>query len=350
MRKGNKPAFSVEEISVFCEQISLILSANIPLYEGIETLESDYAGTAGEAAFRAMNEEMKASGSLAAAVEAAGVFPDYMTGMVRVGEEAGQLDAVMSSLAGHYMREAQIRSSAVSSIRYPLTLMGVMLLVIAVLVFRVMPVFRKAFASLSSGMSGTSAAMMQAGQTAGLVVLAAMLLLLGGCAVLALLIRSGKHPQLKDRLVKGVKPLAKLGRLMTAQKFASVMSMLLGSGFPMEQALELMQTVYDSEQDKALMRKTADRVLEGETITAAIEATELFDPLYLRMIRVGFSAGQADEALGKVARLQAHEIDEGMARLISLIEPVLVIALSAMIGALMLSVMMPLAGVLSVMA
>jgi len=349
MRKGNKPAFGAEEISVFCEQISLILSANIPLYEGMETLEGDYAGTAGEEAFRAMNNEMQESGSLAAAVEAAGVFPDYMTGMVRVGEEAGQLETVMRSLAQHYMREAQIRSSAINAVRYPLTLMGVMLLVIAVLVFQVMPVFEKAFTSLSGGMSGTSAAMMRAGQTAGLAVLAVMLLMLGVCGLLAMLMRGGKHPQLKERLIHSVKPLARINRLMTAQKFASVMSMLLGSGFPMEQALELMQTVYDSEKSKALMRETVQRVLGGEMIASAVEATGLFDPLYLRMIRVGFAAGQADEALGKVAKLQAQEIDDAMGRLISLIEPVLVIALSAMIGALMLSVMMPLAGVLSAM-
>lgn len=349
MRKGNRPAFGAEEISVFCEQISLILSANIPLYEGLETLEGDYAGTAGEEAFRAMNNEMQVSGSLAAAVEAAGVFPDYMTGMVRVGEEAGQLETVMRSLAQHYMREAQIRSSAISAVRYPLTLMGVMLLVIAVLVFQVMPVFEKAFTSLSGGMSGASAAMMRAGQTAGLAVLAVMLLLLGVFGALALLMRGGKRPQLKDRMMSLVKPLSKINRLMTAQKFASVMAMLLGSGFPMEQALELMQTVYDSEKSKALMAETAQRVLGGEPIASAVEATELFDPLYLRMIRVGFASGQADEALSKVANLQAQELDDAMARLISLIEPVLVIALSAMIGALMLSVMMPLAGVLSAM-
>lgn len=349
MHKGNKPAFSAEEISVFCEQISLILSANIPLYEGMETLESDYMGTQGEAAFRAMNEQIQESGSLAAAVEAAGVFPEYMTGMVRVGEEAGQLDTVMRSLAEHYMREAQIRSSAISAVRYPLTLMGVMLLVIAVLVFQVMPIFEKAFTSLSGGMSGASSAMMRAGQAAGLIVLVVMLILMGICGVLAVLMRAGKLPQFKEAVMRSVRPLAKLNKLMMAQKFASVMSMLLGSGFPMEQALELMETVYDAERGKALMREASERVLGGETIAAAIEAAQLFDPLYLRMIRVGFSAGQADEALAKVAKLQAQEIDDAMARLISLIEPVLVIALSAMIGALMLSVMMPLAGVLSAM-
>ena len=205
MHKRNRPAFAVEEISVFCEQISLILSANIPLYEGLETLESDYQGTSGEAALRTMNARMQEDGSLASAIEAAGVFPQYMTGMVRVGEEAGRLDTVMHSLARHYMREAQIRTGVVSAIRYPLTLMGVMMLVIAVLVLQVMPVFEKAFTSLSGGLNGTSAAMMRVGQMAGLIVLGVMLILLSACVVAALLIRSGKYPQMKEKFL-GIKP------------------------------------------------------------------------------------------------------------------------------------------------
>jgi len=148
---ANRRVWDAEEISVFCEQISLILSSNISLYEGVEALQSGYAGTGGQEALRAMDEEMKGSGSFAAAVSASGVFPAYMTGMVRVGEESGELEAVMQGLAAYYHQEAQLRAGAASAVRYPLTLMGVMALVIAVLVFQVIPIFEQAFRSLSGG-------------------------------------------------------------------------------------------------------------------------------------------------------------------------------------------------------
>jgi len=346
-KKGYR--FSAEEISVFCEQISLILGSNIPLYEGLEALEGDYAGTPGESAFCAMNDEMKRSGSLAAAADAAGAFPAYLTGMVRVGEEAGQLDAVMSGLAGHYRQQAQIRASAASAVRYPLTLMAVMALVITVLVFQVIPIFDQAFRSLTGGMSGASASMLRVGQIAGVTVFALLLVLIAAAVALYLLLRDGKHPQLRARLIAMAPPLRKIERMMTAQTFASVLSMLLGGGFPLEQALELMPEVYEDDCQKQLMRNTAAGVLSGKPISSAIEETGLFDALYLRMIRVGFTSGQADAALGKVAHLQAQAIDEAMGRVIALIEPALVVVLSAMIGAILLSVMMPLAGVLSAM-
>lgn len=344
-----KRAFSSEEIAVFCEQVSLILSSNIPLYEGIEALESDYEGTQGEAAFAAMNEEMKRSGSLADAVDAAQVFPAYMAGMVRVGEEAGQLDAVMQGLAAHYMQEAQLKASAMNAVRYPLTLMAVMALVITVLVFQVTPVFEKAFMSLSGGLNSTSAIMLKVGQGAGILVFAVLIGMLMAAAVLAFAARKGQHAKVIARVCALIRPVAALKRQMTAQKFASVLSMLLGGGFPMNQALDLMPAVFSTEEEKALMRNAAQKVLEGEPVYDVVEQTGLFDPLHLRMIRVGFTSGQADEALGRASALLAQEIDSAMGRMISLIEPILVVVLSAMIGAILLSVMMPLAGVLSAM-
>lgn len=348
MAEKNK-AFSPEEISVFCEQITLILRSSVPLQEGVEALAGGYEGTDGEVAFVRLNDVMQESGSLAQALEACGGFPAYMTGMVKVGEESGQLDTVMEALAGYYMREAQIRQAASSAVRYPLTLMSVMALVILVLVFHVLPIFEQAFASLSGGAMGASWSMLRVGQAAGVAVFMLMLVALCSALVIWLLIKDGRHPSVRRRLIGVVPTLARVNRLMTAQRLASMMSMLLGGGFPLEPALELMPDVIEGDEEKRMMRDLAQRVIDGEPVADAIEKTGLFGALHMRMIRVGFASGQADAALARVAALEAQEIDDAMARLVALIEPVLVIALSAMIGAILLSVMMPLAGVLSAM-
>lgn len=347
MSKADK-RFRAEEIAVFCEQISLILGSDIPLYEGMDALLRDDMTPEEAAAYRGMDEFMKDGGSFAGAVEACGMFPPYMMGMVRVGEESGCLDRVMDGLAAHYACEAQIRSGAIHAVRYPLTLIAVMLLVIAVLVLHVMPVFRGAYMSLSGGVGGASAAMMQAGQTAGYAVFGVMLALLAAGVSLAVLALCGKRPAAQAILLR-IRPLKRLSRKMTAQRFASALAMTLGSGFPMEQALELMPAIYRDEASRNLMRDAAQKVIDGQSVYHVIEETGLFDALHLRMIRVGFASGQADTAMEKTAQLLAQEIDDAMARLISMIEPLLVVVLSVMIGAILLAVMMPLAGVLSAM-
>lgn len=349
MAEKKKLGFDAEEVAIFCEQISLILSSDIPLYEGMEALAGDRQGVCDEAAYAAMCREMEESGSLAAAVERAGVFPVYMVGMVRVGEEAGQLDRVMPALAAHYMREAQIKRTASSAMRYPLTLIAIMSLVIAVLVIRVLPIFSQAFASLAGGMSGTAATLMQVGQHAGIALLIVLLIFFVIVLASVLRMRSGKGEALRARLTALIPAVSRLDRKMTAQKFASVMSMLLSSGFPLEQALELIPSVYGDEANKKRISDASKKLLDGESILTVVEQMQLFDALYLRMIRVGFASGQADAAFEKTAQLLAEEIDDSIGRLISLIEPVLVVVLSALIGAILLSVMMPLAGVLSAM-
>ena len=246
---NSKNAFTAEEISVFCEQISLLLHSGVSLQEGVEALVDGYKGTKGEAALALLNERMQESGSLADAIAASGAFPAYVTGMIRVGEEAGQLDTVVSALAEHYMREAQIRQAAGSAVRYPLTLMGVMALVILVLVFCVLPVFEQAFKSLSGGVMGASASMMRIGQASGMLIFALMLLMFIAVMAIWLLTKDGKRPQLRTKLIGMVPALARAGRLTAAHRLASVMAMLLRSGFPLESALQLLP-VEVKEQEK----------------------------------------------------------------------------------------------------
>ena len=342
--------FTAGEIAVFCEQLSLMLTSDIPLSEGVEAMCEDARGESGAQAYAAMNEEMQRSGSLAEAVAAAGVFPEYMVGMIRVGEEAGQLERVLSGLSEHYAREARVRSTALSAVRYPLTLVAVMSLVVLVLVLRVLPIFEQALSSLAGGLPGYSASMMRIGQAAGVAVFAVLALALAAALVIGLLLRGGRRPALRDRLLRAVPPLRRLQGLVTAQRFASVLGMLLSGGFPLETALALMPTVFEGELERAMAQRVSDQVLDGETVYDAVAAAGIFDALKLRMIRVGFASGQADVAFDKVAQLLAGEIDEATERLIARLEPMLVALLSLMIGAILLAVMMPLAGVLSAMA
>jgi len=350
MAGREKGGLSAEEIAVFCEQISLMLGSDIPLSEGIEALSEDWRGTRSAKALDAMNEQMQMSGSLAASVEAAGVFPEYMVGMVRVGEEAGQLDRVMRGLADHYAREAQVRRDTSSAVRYPLTLIAVMALVVLVLVLRVLPIFEQALLSLAGDLPGYSSSMMRMGQAAGIAVFAVMVVLLAGALAIWLLTRGGRRPGLRRKLLHMIPALDRLQRLMTAQRFSSVLSMLLSGGFPLEQALELMPSVFEGEQERTVTRAVCDKVLDGQTVYDAVAAAGIYDTLHLRMIKMGFTTGQADAAFEKVAQLESSEIEEATGRLIALIEPLLVVVLSVMIGAILLAVMMPLASVLSAIA
>ena len=114
--------------------------------------------------------------------------------------------------------------------------------------------------------------------------------------------------------------------------------------------MEILPDVYDSPEEKQRVGRCASQVLEGETFSAAVGNMRIFEPLYLRILHVGFAGGQMDAAFSKVAQLLSDEIDVRLARMVSRIEPALVILLGTMIGALLLCVLSPLGGVLGTMA
>lgn len=331
-------------IAVFCEQVSLILGSNISLEDGVHALaQSEERG----GIFGKIEGLLQESGSFSSAVEACGMFPVYMTGMVRVAEETGEMERVMRGLATHYHREATIRRQIASAIRYPLTLVAIMSLVIVVLVLRVLPVFEQAFRSL--GGTAADVAMMRMGQRAGLAVFSVMTVMMVAAVVLGLLLRGGRNPALRRALCGRIPMLRSLQKKRISQRFASVFSMVLASGFPFEMALDLVPIVFDDEQTRALMRSCGERVIQGEAVPTVIEEAALFEPLDMQMIRAGFASGQADVAFERIASRQTQEIEEILQRMVAWMEPVLVVFLGAMIGAILLAVMMPLAGVLSAM-
>ena len=346
MPKGDKRrVIAPEEASVFCQQIGLILSAGMPLYEGIEALSGGYKNTSEQAEFEKLSQCVDKTGSLTQAMEESGIFPRYLVEMTRVGERTGRLEQVMGGLAAHYERESRIRGAVMSAVAYPLVLMVMMACVIAVLVGKVLPIFERAMGGIE--LSAASGALMRLGMNTGRVVL----ILVGAAVVLALLcwllLKSRWRARVSALLLKLFPPAGRLAQKLAASRFASVMSMMIASGFPLEEALEMMPSLMEDERARAQVNAIAARMKEGMPFCDAMEASALFSPLNSRMVRTGYLAGQVDQVMAKVADIYEREVDEGVGRLIAVIEPTLVAVLSIVIGAILLSVMLPMAGMIS---
>ena len=131
------------EISMFCEQVALILGSGVSLYDGIEALCDNYKGTAYGASFEAIDRAVKQTGSLHAALQETRVFPPYVLQMAKIGEQTGKLDEIMSSLSAYYAREQRIRRSVQNAVVYPICLIIMMAVVIVVLVSKVLPIFQQ---------------------------------------------------------------------------------------------------------------------------------------------------------------------------------------------------------------
>ena len=336
---GRIPA---KETALFCTQAGLLLKAGIPLGDGLASLTEEGTG-AGRELLRRIADTARETGSLYEAVRQVGVFPSYMVHMIRIGETAGKLEEVLDSLSLYYEREARLRGAVRSAVLYPLILILLMAAVIAVLVVAVMPIFLAdlgAEASANTGMVSTGVVI---GRCA-LVVVAVLLALLVAMLLLSL---SAKGRQALMSLSSRLPVLRRLYRQIASSRFASVMSMLLSSGYDLGEALELAEEVVADPTVRNKIRLCRDKVSRSKAFSAALLELGLFSSLYARLIQTGEKTGRLDDVMKNMAAQYETDVEESLSGVVALIEPTLVILLSVIIGSILLSVMLPLIGILS---
>ncbi|MEG0741257.1 MAG: type II secretion system F family protein [Clostridia bacterium] len=333
-----------EELSVLCEQVALILRAGLPLHDGVEALSENYHGTRYAPCFAAMDKAVAETGSLYQGLQAAGVFPSYIMEMTNIGEKTGNLEGVMQELSEYYDRETQNRRAIQNAVLYPLLLISMMAVLIAVLILRVMPIFENVFMSLGLNVSASPWMGISIGVGKGVLIGAGVLIVLT-LALLALLKLDRTHRS-KRVVFRIFSPLGRLNRKVCATRFAATLAMLMSSGYPLEESLELIETLYSDEEIRAKVCACRKEMAAGMAFPEAMEKIGLFEPLHCRMVSVGFRAGQADRVMVKLAKLYEQETDDQISHLVSIIEPSLVALMSIVVGAILLAVMLPLLSIM----
>lgn len=347
MKKNQLKPLTNNEIYTFCEQMSMILKAGISSLEGVSIMMEDAAEGDGKFILNLIYEQLDLTGSLYTALSETGVFPKYVLDMVNLGETSGKLDEVMDSLARYYQREENLSQGIRSAILYPLVMVGMMILVIVVLIVKVMPIFNQVFIQLGSEMTGFSKGVLDLGYTlsrysAVVVVILALIL------VAALYL---------NKSVKGKEQLKRFGCRFVLTKnlyekialgrFSNGMAMTLSSGLDTDQSIELVSQLADHPE---LMEKIEDckkYIAEGENFSDALSKANIFSGVYSRMLSIGYKSGVMDEAMQKIAIQYNDDVDTSIGHLLSILEPTLVAVLSVFVGLILLSVMLPLLGIMT---
>lgn len=346
-KKDSRVPLSPAELSAFCTQIAMVLKAGIPVQEGIGIMAEDTGNKSGGPVLQELHERVEMGEPFHLALDAVGIFPKYMVNMAAIGEESGRLDQVMDSLAAYYERSESISKSIRSAVLYPAMMIGMMLVVILVLIVKVLPIFAQVFAQLGSQMSPLSQSIMGFGVALSrystvIVAVAAVLV------VLALILRKTSFGSgISSHLFHNFFGTKSLASKISAGRFASAMSLMLSSGLDVDQSLSMAGELVDDPKVKEQILGCQISITQGSSFSDALTQSHLFSGVYARMVTVGFRTGSVDEVMGKIAGRYEDEIDTQLGGLISILEPSLVAVLSVIVGMILLSVMLPLMGIMS---
>ena len=344
-----KKSITSAELSSFCSQVALILSAGLPLYDGMETLAETTKGTEYADWYANASRAVNETGSLYEALKRDDRWPTYLVEMTGIGEQTGQLENVMNGLAEYYGREERIRTSVISAVTYPLVLGVMLVLIVLIMLWKVLPVFQRVLNSMGMQMTRSGSALMNLGSTIGYVVLALVGLVVLAVVICAILMKTSLRDSVMAFLRKLFPPIRTLSMKLSSSRVASVLSMMLSSGFPTGEALRLMPSILSDAEAGDRVKGISQSLDSGMSFADAMEQSKLFEGLHNRMIRMGVAAGREDQVMNKIAGLYEEQVESGISQLVDIIEPTLIALLSIVIGAILLSVMLPMAGILSSM-
>lgn len=335
------------EIASFCEQIALLLKAGITPAEGMEILLSDNRNPEGREIIQSICNECQKGETFYHAIESSHVFPDYVLHMIAIGEEAGRLDDVMDSLAGYYEREESIHSSIKNAVSYPLIMIIMMFIVIIVLLTKVLPIFEQVFLQLGTEMNAISRSFMSIGNMISRS--SFILLLFIGIVFLFFLYftKSKKGHNLYLRFALSFPLTKEFYENIASGRFASGMALTLSSGLDTFSSLDLVAQLVDNSIMCQKIAACKSYIENGSNFAEALATTKIFSNLYSRMIAVGFRTGNVDTVMKKIAENYEKETDAKIYHIISVLEPTLVIILSLIVGLILLSVILPLMGIMS---
>ena len=347
MSEKKRQKISAAELSTFCGQVALILEAGLPLYDGMEILAGTDSGSENAEMFKAVSDGVTATGSLYEALKADDRWPRYLVEMVGVGERSGQMEKIMRGLETYYAREDRIRSSIVSAVTYPIILGILLVVIVLILLWRVLPVFQRVLNSMGIGLNESGSSLMRIGSVIGWVVMIVIALLVIASIAVVILLRTKHHDKIMNLLQKLFPAMADIRTKLTASRVSGVLSMMLSGGFPTDEALEMTEAVIGDTDAAEKVGKIRTGMQDGKSLSDAIVDAKLFSELHCRMIKMGAATGKEDQVLEKLSNLYEEEVEDNITRLVSIIEPTLVAVLAIVIGAVLLAVILPMAGILS---
>lgn len=339
MSLKRKRPLSCRETAAFCEQLAMILNAGISAYEGIAILMDNAPDEETKQILTNIYEPLANGQSLHYAIESSCAFPRYMQDMVLIGEQTGHLAEVFVSLTNYYEREESIRSGIRNAVSYPLLMIGMMFVILIVLITRVIPVFEQIYAELGSSLTGFSRSMMGFSSFLNRFLPAILLLLFLFFISAFLLVKSSLGKILFQE--KGL-PMS-----IAASRFANCMALALSSGMDMEQGLSLAGDLVDNPYMEERISRCKESIAAGRSFSESILSAGIFEKLYASMVAIGVYTGSMDHIMQKIGMEYEKEIDRRIEHLITVLEPTLVIILSVVIGLILLSFLLPLAGIMS---
>jgi type IV pilus assembly protein PilC len=337
-----------KNLAIFTRQFSVMIDAGLPLVQCLEILGKQEPHKHFAAAILKVREDVESGASLADAMKKhPKTFDALYSNMIAAGEAGGILDTILKRLAVYIEKSVKLRGEVKSAMIYPVAVIVIAAVVVAAILWKVIPTFAQMFAGLGAQLPAP---------TLFVIWLSNNLVAYGWLLIIALGLigyglkqyygtNGGRH--VIDALALKVPILGNIVRKVAVARFCRTLSTLLTSGVPILDGLDITAKTAGNIIIEDAIQVTRTSIERGETISGPLRETKVFPSMVVQMINVGETTGALDAMLAKIADFYEEEVDTAVAGLLTLMEPVMIAILGVVVGGIVVAMYLPIFDLIS---
>ena len=342
LRGGTKPV-TEKDISLFTRQLATMMKSGVPLLQAFDIVGKGHSNPSVARLLFDIKTDVETGSSLQQAFKKYPLYFDELyCNLIGAGEAAGILDTLLDRLASYKEKIQAIKSKIKGALFYPIAIIAVAFIITAVIMIFVVPAFKELFSSFGAELPGPTLVLMQVSDF----FVSYWWLIFGGLGgglytFFYFWKRSKKMQSIMDRLMLRLPVFGELIRKASIARWSRTLSTMFAAGVPLVEAFDSVagaagNAVY-FDATKAIQRE----VTTGNSLTVAMQNTEEFLSMVLQMVAIGEEAGSLDAMLSKVADFYEAEVDDAVAALSSLMEPIIMVVLGTLIGGMVVAMYLP---------
>ena len=334
---------SSKSLAIFTRQFSVMIDAGLPLVQCLELLAKEEPDKKLAAAINDTRVDVEAGESLSEAMEKRPYAFDMLyTNMVAAGEAGGILDIILKRLSTFIEKQAKLKAQVRSAMVYPVAVLSIAAIVVMVILWKVIPTFTLLFEDLGAKLPFMTRLVIWMSKR---LIVGLPFMIAAGSAISYGVRRYYNTPEGRMRIDRGLLRMPMLGKILrkvAVARFCRTLATLISSGVPILDGLDITAKTAGNAVVESGIKQVRVAIERGESIAVPLRASGIFPPMVGQMIGAGESTGALDAMLAKIAEFYEDEVDIAVAGLVAILEPVLIAFLGVIVGAIVISMYLPL--------
>ncbi len=333
---------STRDLAIFSRQFAVMIEAGIPIVQSLEILAEQTQNGYFASVINEVRGMVETGKTLAESMEKyPKAFPTLLTQMVAVGETGGALAETLREVASYYEKMDALKRKIKSAMMYPMIVLIVTVLIVGGLLIFVVPRFASIYSDMGAQLPGPTLIVIKLSRWLVHNILWILIAIVILVVLFKRLLGSKKGRAIWDSFTLRVIIFGPLVQKSAIARFARTLSILLTSGVPILQSLEITAKASGNYVIQQAVLKARERIGEGKTIGGPLRETGIFPPLVVHLVTVGEQTGRLSEMLDRIATFYEEEVDAAVEGLASIIEPLMLVFIGVIVGGILIALYLP---------